>query len=213
MVEIRCFAPEGALVTDEPVGQSPRDRILDAADRLFALGGVRGTGVNSIIASADVAKATFYRHFPSKDDLVATWLSTKARRALDAVAAETDARSGTPAERLDAFVAAFVHRAVHPDAGGFPFFETAMELRAPSPAVSRTIAAYFDEVHAWLAELAADAGSLTPDLTAAELRVLLFGVVASWRAHPSSATALHETTRAAAAAIVAAHRRPAENLT
>jgi AcrR family transcriptional regulator len=51
-----------------------RDRILLAAHDLFYQGGIRATGIDRIIAQSGVAKLTFYRHFPGKDDLVRTFL-------------------------------------------------------------------------------------------------------------------------------------------
>ena len=52
-----------------------RERILQVAGELFYRDGYRATGVNRIIDEAGVAKATFYSHFPSKDDLGLAWLS------------------------------------------------------------------------------------------------------------------------------------------
>ena len=51
-----------------------RERILDTAFTLFYARGIRGVGVDLIIAESGVAKATFYKHFPSKDDLVVAYL-------------------------------------------------------------------------------------------------------------------------------------------
>jgi len=51
-----------------------RQRILETAGRLFHENGYCGVGVNQIIEEADTAKATFYQHFPSKEDLCVTWL-------------------------------------------------------------------------------------------------------------------------------------------
>lgn len=53
---------------------SPRDRILTVAGRLFRRDGYRAIGVDRVIAEAEVAKATFYRHFPSKDALIVAWI-------------------------------------------------------------------------------------------------------------------------------------------
>lgn len=56
------------------VDLSARDRILRAAQNLFYRHGVRATGIDRVIAEAGVTKVTFYRHFPSKDDLIRAYL-------------------------------------------------------------------------------------------------------------------------------------------
>ena len=62
-------------VTDPRVRPSAaRDRILDAAFPLFYAHGIRAVGVDRIIADSGVAKATFYKHFPAKEDLVVAYL-------------------------------------------------------------------------------------------------------------------------------------------
>src|ERR1019366_3418441 len=63
----------GERATATPRGEA-RERILDTAFRLFYAHGVRGVGVDTIVASSGVAKATFYKHFPSKDDLAVAYL-------------------------------------------------------------------------------------------------------------------------------------------
>jgi AcrR family transcriptional regulator len=57
--------------------QSPRERILTEASRLFYTQGVNATGINQIIEQADVAKMTLYYHFPSKAALVAAYLERR----------------------------------------------------------------------------------------------------------------------------------------
>jgi AcrR family transcriptional regulator len=59
---------------------SARQRILDTAHNLFYQQGVRATGVDQIIALAGVTKVTFYRHFPSKRDLVLAFLKYRHER-------------------------------------------------------------------------------------------------------------------------------------
>jgi AcrR family transcriptional regulator len=48
---------------------SPAERILEVASDLFYKQGYRATGINEVIRESGVAKATFYHHFPTKDDL------------------------------------------------------------------------------------------------------------------------------------------------
>ena len=59
---------------------SARDRILRAAHDLFYRDGVRATGIDRVIAESGVAKLTFYRHFPSKNDLIRAYLDYRHRR-------------------------------------------------------------------------------------------------------------------------------------
>jgi AcrR family transcriptional regulator len=64
----------------------PRERILNTAGRLFYEEGYRAVGIDRVIAEADVAKASFYKHFPSKDDLIVAWIK----------GAETQSRTQLP---------------------------------------------------------------------------------------------------------------------
>ena len=52
-----------------------RARLLSTASRLFYAEGLHSVGIDRIIATAGVTRATLYRHFPSKDDLVVAYLT------------------------------------------------------------------------------------------------------------------------------------------
>ena len=65
----------------KPSAIGVRDRLLDAADRLFYQEGVRAVGIDRVLAEADAAKASLYQHFGCKDQLVASYLE---RRTVDA---------------------------------------------------------------------------------------------------------------------------------
>lgn len=54
-----------------------KERILHTAQNLFYRNGVRATGIDRVIAEAQVTKVTFYRHFPSKDDLIEAFLERR----------------------------------------------------------------------------------------------------------------------------------------
>ena len=56
---------------------APRERILEAAEELFFYQGYRATGINEVIAKSGVAKATFYHHFPTKEDLCLAYLQER----------------------------------------------------------------------------------------------------------------------------------------
>ena len=65
-----------------PCPQKPtmKERILETADRLFYLQGIRAVGVDTIAAEIGISKRTLYNHFPSKDDLIAAYLERRFRQ-------------------------------------------------------------------------------------------------------------------------------------
>ena len=85
---------------------SPRDRILAVAGRLFRRDGYRAIGVDRVIAEAEVAKATFYKHFPSKDALIVVWIGLAEAQSM--AAAEDD--TATPLTDFALRLIAVAHR-------------------------------------------------------------------------------------------------------
>lgn len=57
-----------------------RQRIVETAYGLFKRDGFHAVGIDRIIAEADVAKMTMYRHFPGKDGLILAVLDWRAER-------------------------------------------------------------------------------------------------------------------------------------
>ena len=78
------------------VAVAARDRILNTADRLFYATGIHAVGVDRIIAEAGVARATFYRHFPTKDDLIAAYLGRRAESARERLTALREQHRDAP---------------------------------------------------------------------------------------------------------------------
>jgi len=82
----------------------PRDRIVDTASGLFRKHGIRGIGVDAIAEAAGTNKMTLYRHFGSKDELIAECLRDVAARA-EAVWTEFETTyPGDPLAQLHAWV-------------------------------------------------------------------------------------------------------------
>src|SRR5437660_6358582 len=78
-----------------------RERILDACYELFSHRGIRAVGVDEVVARSGVAKATLYRHFPSKDDLIIAFLDLREQRwTRNFVEAEVLRRAEEPEQRL-----------------------------------------------------------------------------------------------------------------
>src|SRR5580658_8939690 len=60
-----------------PVKPSMKDRILETADRLFYLKGIRAISVDTVAAEIGISKRTLYNHFPSKDALISAYLERR----------------------------------------------------------------------------------------------------------------------------------------
>lgn len=69
-------------MTAAPSTLPPRQRILQTAHDLFYRDGIRATGIDRIISESGVAKVTFYRHFPSKNELIEAFLAYRHDRWL-----------------------------------------------------------------------------------------------------------------------------------
>lgn len=87
-------------IENRPVSEA-RERILVAAYDLFSHRGIRAVGIDELIQKSDVAKATFYRHFPSKEHLVLAFLEQREEIWVHGwVVTEITKRGRTPEEQL-----------------------------------------------------------------------------------------------------------------
>ena len=84
-----------------PRSSAARTRVLEAADRLFYGEGIRAVAVDRVIAEARVTRVTFYRHFRSKDELIAAYLRGRLHRDQDVLAQLRRDHVGDPGAILD----------------------------------------------------------------------------------------------------------------
>lgn len=119
-------------------GRRPaRARVLETATRLFYAEGVHSVGIDRIIAEAGVAKATFYHHFPSKDDLVRAYVTEQSSWQRAAAATMPAASSRETLETVFTFMCDF---GAGPGYRGCPFIYTAAEYPDPAHPVRQAIA-------------------------------------------------------------------------
>jgi AcrR family transcriptional regulator len=111
-----------------------RRRILETADRLFYEGGVRGVGIDRIIAEANVAKMTLYTHFPSKDDLILAVLEHREKVVSEFFRAAMERQGPKTKSPLRAFFAALKEWFESPGFRGCAFQNAAAELADPAHA-------------------------------------------------------------------------------
>ncbi len=186
--------------------RSPRQRLLDTAGRLFARHGIQAVGIDRILAEAGVAKMTLYRHFASKDTLVAAYLDEMDRQFWAWVEAGA-AGARTPEAWLLALLDALARHAASPECLGCPFQGAALAFpEAAHPAHERALRNK-RALRERLASKAREAGLDEPEALAAQLLLLMDGAWAAAREfgpRDNPATHLGEAGRA----LIQAHRPP-----
>jgi AcrR family transcriptional regulator len=163
--------PHNALQTSPA-----RRRLLDTATRLFYAEGIHAVGIDRIIAEAGVAKATFYNHFPSKEDLVVAYIEEQDRLGRTAVAALP---KQPPRKMIAAIMGRIGEAVVAGSWRGCPFLNAAAEYPDPASAVRQAI----DARRVWqrdsLRDLLAADGDPAPSVTASLLVALSDGLLES----------------------------------
>lgn len=155
-----------------------RDRILTTASDLFYRRGVHAVGIDLIIERADVAKASLYRHFGTKDDLIAAFLEREDAEfwaAWDAVAAEHD----DPAAELTAQLEWIGARVGRPGYRGCPQINVAAEFSDAEHPARLVAATHKRELRDRLTRLAQALGVRDPNELGGQLTILINGAFVS----------------------------------
>lgn len=163
-----------ALKTETPT-IPPRERILAAACELFYARGIRCVTVDDIASAAQTNKMTLYRHFESKDLLVAEYLRTLTNygraRFTDALKAHPD----DPLSQLRAYIARVGEDLGRADIRGCPITNAAVELPEKDHPARAVIDECKSEHHALLVKLCSDAGVKDPERLTDELCLMFEG--------------------------------------
>jgi AcrR family transcriptional regulator len=168
-----------SLEAADRVEPEARERILDTAYELFSRRGVRGVGVDEVIERAGVAKATLYRHFSSKDELVLAFLKQRERRwTLDWVEAESARAGSTPEEQLLAIFDVFDGWFRQDDFEACSFINVMLEMGPEHPA-GRASIDHLENIRSIVGRLAKEAGLRDPDSFARSWHILMKGSIIS----------------------------------
>ncbi|THK34564.1 TetR/AcrR family transcriptional regulator [Ensifer sp. MPMI2T] len=156
-----------------------KDRILETASTLFYERGVRAVGVDLVVEEAGVAKTSLYRHFGTKDDLVAAFLAREDEDfwgTWDRVAEkhEDDARA-----ELYAHLEWIGERVGRPNYRGCPQINVAAEFPEADHPARKVAAAHKREMRRRLKGIAERLGVNRPDDLAGQLALLINGAFVS----------------------------------
>jgi AcrR family transcriptional regulator len=168
-------ALKAAASRESPV----RERILATAYDLFARRGVRDVGINELTERAGVTKATLYRHFPSKDDLVVAFLELREQRWTRGwVEAEARRRGSTPEEQLLAIFDLFDEWFHRDDFEACSFINVLLELGSAHPA-GRASIEHLENIRTVVHQLADEASLSEPEAFARSWHILMKGSIVS----------------------------------
>lgn len=164
------------------MSEKPKDlrrHILETASRLFYKRGVRAVGVDLVIQEAGVAKTSLYRYFPTKDDLVVSFLKLEdedfwsvwdgvARKHADDALAEIEAHMRWIGERLS-----------RSNYRGCPQINVAAEFAEHNHPARQVARSHMEALRARLAAIARRIGAARPDELGAQLALLVNGAFVS----------------------------------
>jgi len=153
----------------------PRQRLLAAAAELFYRQGIRAIGVEAIAQAAGTNKMTLYRHFPSKDELVAEYLRQSAKQDDESFERLAQAHPGDALAQLRTWFLETASHVADDDGRGCPLANAAVELPDKNHPARRVIEECKTAYRARVVGLAKAAGLSEPDMLADELNLLLEG--------------------------------------
>ena len=158
-------------------GQGARERILGTAYELFSHRGIHDVGIDELVERAGVAKATLYKHFPSKDELVLAFLDLREQRwTKDIIEAGAMRRGSNPEERLLAIFDVLDEWFHRDDFEAGSFIKVLLELGPNHPAGGASVR-HLEQIRAIVRRLAEEAGLRDTDSFARSWHILMEGSI------------------------------------
>ena len=166
-----------------------KERILETADRLFYLRGIRAVGVDTIAAEIGISKRTLYNHFPSKDALISAYLDRRFVKAAPSDKPPLDQILST-FDQLERRFASKTFR-------GCPFVNAVAELGSEDRKVKKIATAFKESRRLWFRDLLVKLGASDAEGLATQLALLVDGSIAQnlVRDDPTMARAAKQAAR------------------
>jgi len=149
---------------------SPRERILEQASILFHHQGYNSTGINQIISEANVAKASFYQHFKSKDDLCVEFLNKRHTYWFNELSAFTSKSENLKERILKAFDF-IIHMNERENFRGCSFLNILSEISKEQEGILSVIQAHKNDLRVFFRQLVED------ELLATHIYILFEGSI------------------------------------
>ncbi|MCZ8520950.1 MULTISPECIES: TetR/AcrR family transcriptional regulator [Paenibacillus] len=174
---------------------SARRHILEVASELFYREGIRSVGVDTIVERSGVSKATLYRHFPTKDDLIIAYLEAQDGINWEHFDAAIAKHEGSPKAQLLALIDATIELLEPGYHRGCPFLNALAEFSEEDHPVHLLAVEYNRALRLRLARLSRKAGVRDERLTD-QLMLVINGALASVPVYGTAGPAAELTTLA-----------------
>ncbi|SDK67323.1 transcriptional regulator, TetR family [Methylophilus rhizosphaerae] len=161
-------------------------KILGVATSLFEAKGINACAVDMIINASGVARATMYRHFPSKDTLIMAFLRSKADAFYEWLNRGLRNQKGKPADKLIALCILMEEWIGTPNFKGLPFHIGTIEFPEPDHPVNQFSITLAKELQEYFSALAKEAGAPDPAGLSQQIIMLFEGAALVERVAPGS---------------------------
>lgn len=155
-----------------------RTRLLDTASGLFYAEGLHAVGIDRVVATAKVTRATLYRHFPSKDDLVVAYLN-QGDETIRARVESARAGDASPHDIVRAVGRSIADDIQGPGFRGCAFLNAAAEYPDPSHPVHQAVLQHRQWFLEMITELMSGTGKPDPEPAARHFMMLRDGAMAA----------------------------------
>lgn len=156
-----------------------RENILTVATDLFNKQGINATSVDTIVATADIAKVTLYKYFKSKEQLIIAYLQDSDQKLWSKVTSrikKKDARG-----QLQELAISFLDLIGEPDFKGFAFINASVEFPQSDNAIYQASMEFSRNLKLQVTKLANEAGIKNPDVLAMQLQLVIEGASLSYQ--------------------------------
>jgi len=152
-----------------------QEHILAVASSLFQTRGINATGVDTIVAEAEIAKMTLYKYFRTKEELILAVLRQADDELRFWITERLSRPDVKPSGKLLTFLDAMEEWISAPGFTGLPFQKASSEFPQAENPIHQFSAGISAEFRAYIAELAAESGAKDPQALAMQLSLLIEG--------------------------------------
>lgn len=173
-----------------------RERVLQAATELFDSRGINSSGIDTIIAHSGIAKASLYKYFPSKNQLIIEYLKQKSNRLFTWLNQQLDNETSNSQEKLFELCELFEQWMTTSDFQGLPFHIASVEFPDPAHPVNHYSVELSQQLQQYITNIAKQAGVKQAKVLAHQLAIIFEGGAMLERLNPQSGAANRAKTAA-----------------